>query len=238
MRRFVVMVLLVITVASTASCSMKTPHASPVILPLCGPEAPDATYSSTTTAPCAPTSTTTTSTTLPAPMALGSVATLTDPFPTPADRSQITVSVSRIWMGVIPTPGTPGFDLAHALRFVNAPASFQWVGVKLTMANTGQQVIGLVSASGPGAATLSIVVNGQRLGQGNQETSSLPQIGFEMGVAGCAYPFAGGAPSAPGSRGSGCLAVPIPEGLNVTSLGFDLTNATGGAAHYVALWRP
>ena len=134
-------------------------------------------------------------------------------------------------------PGAPGFDLAQGLRAVHAPERFQWLGVELTLANTGQQGIELVSASGPGAITLSIVVDGQRLGQGIQESTSLPQIGFEMGVADCSYPLANGGSIAAGYRGTGCLAVPVPEGLDVSSLGFDLTNATGGAAHYVALWR-
>jgi len=235
MRRFVLIVLLVVTAATTGSCATDPSHASPVVLHRCGPVSPDATDSSTSTAPC--TTTTTTTTTPPAPLALGSVATLSDQSPDRTVASQVTVSISRIWTGVSPVPGPPGFDLAQALRYVGAPASYRWVGVGLTMVNTGPQVIQFVSAPGPAAQTLTIVVDGHRGGAGVRESSLLPQIGFDMGVAGCAYPFAGGGTLAPGVRATGCLAVPVPTGVDVSSLGFDLTGASGGAPHHAAVWQ-
>ncbi len=232
--------LLVLVIGATSGCST-TVHPSTAALPVCSSDpghyvgTGGAETYTTATAPCAPT--TTTSTTIPAPMALGASATLTDAS-IPDEVRQITITISRIWTGVAPVSEAPGFDLGQALRFTHAPATVQWIGVDVAMANTGQEGIAFASASGPGAATLSVVVNGQGPGEGFQMSSILPQIGFAMGVADCPYAFTDGLGLAAGSQASGCLAIPVPEGIDVASLGFDLAMASGGAAHHVAQWRP
>jgi hypothetical protein len=230
MRRFVVILLLATVATSIVGCSTETHWASTVVLPVCVPEGADATFSSTTTAPCTPT--TTTSTPLPAPTALGASTILAEGTPPDVASSQITIS--RIWSGVTPEVGNPGFDLSSELRFLRAPTRLEWIGIDIVMANIGQKQIEFASPTGSGIPYLSIVVNGHDPGFGS---SVFPQLGFAMGVAGCPYPFPTSRQGlAPGVKVGGCLAIPVPAGLRVSTVGFDLSYP-GGVIRNVAQWH-
>ncbi len=82
---------------------------------------------------------------------------------------------------------------------------------------------------------VDIVINGQV--PLIQTYSGLAQLGFYAGLAGCPNPLPSGDIDADASV-SGCLAIPVPAGLNISSIGFDLSNESGGAGNDVALWSP
>ena len=245
MHRIVAVVLVAVLAGSVTGCSSHTTGSSatasnrgaPTFRVRCGPEVPDATYSSTTTAPCIPTTTTTTTSTLPAPVAPGARAQLE--VPSTPGAAQVTITVSRIWTGVTPTftTGPPG-GLAHALQFVHAPADLQWIGLAVTMTNTGPQEISMIS-NGRYQPYLGLVVRGPGTSPTTKTYPDLAQLGFYAGVTGCPPLFPGGEINlAPGSTAVGCLAVPIPSGTTLASIGFSLGNEGVGNATSVALWTP
>jgi hypothetical protein len=223
---------------TTSNRDLVSPFYTPCTKTNCAPvkaavTPPAATSAPTTTSTTVPPITTTT---LPAPLALGSQARLT--VPSNPGSSQVTVSISRTWIGVNPTfdPGPPG-GLAHALKFVNAPAKLQWIGIAFAMVNTGPQEIGMIS-NGRYQPYLVLVVSGQGPGITSQEIDGIAQLGFYAGVAGCPFPFANNtADLGVGADVVGCLAVPVPVGLSVSSIGFDLSSESGESPNAIALWN-
>ena len=242
--------------ASSAGCSTQTHrtsipaslHGSTVPLPICGPEAPDATYSSTTNAPCTPTTTTSTSTTLPAPLPLGTAATLSYKFGNSEypESAGIHIAVNRVWVGAapeLPTDGTeiqPQATLAGAVGQLLTEAHLPptqkvtWIGVELSDTTYGNFPLGLLGGGGPGVPYLTIVVNGSL---GGSLASELDVSFAEIGVAGCPFAWPRAFGSTPSSSSSGCFALAVPSGVSVSSVGFDLTLTTGGAEQHVAQWR-
>jgi len=112
-----------------------------------------------------------------------------------------------------------------------------WMGVDLTITNTGQTTIRPGVAGGPGAPTIYFVVNGR--GAFLNEKASpdfLPTTGYEMGLSGCPFPFSPGSALAPGASVSGCVAIAVPVGVKVLTVGFDLQPTTGGPVQQVAQW--
>jgi hypothetical protein len=203
MARSVALVMLAVMAASTAACSTNAHRApipastrgSTVARPLCGPEAPDATYSSTTTAPCIPTTTTTTSTTLPAPLPLGTAAPLSYNFGSAEDPqvASIQVAVNRVWSDATPIlpptgyEGDPATTLAGAVALLlqksglppNLP--IKWYGLEIEATTAADSLpIGLWGVGGPGAPYLTVVVNGRLASQ----ASALDVSAYLFGVAG------------------------------------------------------
>jgi hypothetical protein len=213
----------------------------PAALPTCNADplhevhSPQGETWTTATAPCSPT--TTTSTTLPPLLQLGTSATLSNPeAPEPAS---VQITVNRIWTGAVPVAYAGSFTLDQVLKHVDAPAKVEWIGVSLSMVNTGQIYIGFVGASGPGANSLFIMVNGYGPQLGSAaDTLGFADVGFYVGVQGCPNESLAGGGSIPsGQSASGCLAIPVPAGLAVSSVGFGLTAAIGNPEYHVAQWQ-
>ena len=246
MRRLGVAALLVMAVLG-ASCTTQVHHASTVALPRCGPEAPDATYSSTTTSPCIPTSTTTTTTTLPAPLALGSAATLSIPSGSPTDpRLVVRISVDRAWPGATPVLAPDGIQAlpeSTLVGFMNmllaraglpAAQPITWIGVKATITTSGARPIAVMSPGGPGNAYLDLALNGS---SESSPASVLALSALGVGIVDCPFLWRTSFGAVPSSSVSGCFAVAVPAGTELSTFGFDLTSASGGAPHAVARWQ-
>ena len=208
MRQFVVIVLMVVTAASTAGCSTPMSHASSSARPIRSPEAPDATYSSTTTAPCIPTSTTTTTTALPAAIGLGTPASLSLNYGTATEPKIVgeQVTVNRAWFGATPVlitdgpEGQPSSTVAEALgrllRNAQLPPTQKvtWIGIEMTVSTSGAFPIASMGAGGPGVPFFTIVVNGSLK---SSLASDLALSAFEIGVAGCPFAWKSGFGSTP-----------------------------------------
>lgn len=246
-RLFVVVGLLVAVAGATAGCSTSASKAS---LPVCSSGQPGhliktengETYT-TATAPCS--STTTTATTLPAAVPVGtSVALSYDEGMGLAASAHFTIS--RIWMNATPqfdVSGTspPGTTFSSAvnrlLQDSHLPPGQQlmWVGVDLTMSNTGQTPIGLGETSGPGPPVIYFVVNGSGIST-DTDIADLSSSGFEMGVSGCPFPFPSMGLLNPGVSVSGCVALAVPVGVEVSTVGFELQAVSGRPDQQVAQW--
>ena len=112
-----------------------------------------------------------------------------------------------------------------------------WMGIDLTITNTGQSTIGLGVAGGPGAPALYFVVNGRgALLNEEARPDFLATTGYEMGLSGCPFPFPPATTLAPGTSFSGFVAIAVPVGVKVSTVGFDLQPATGGPVQQVAQW--
>ena len=198
----------------------------------------------TATAPC---TSTTTTTTLPAPLALGTTTTLTYGGVNGVVSGQFTVD--RVWMNATPEYNAPKnvptdvTTLSEAVHYLllnsHLPLGQQlmWIGVDLAITNTGNGGVELGFASGPGADALYFVVNGSGPSLNATDDSGLLESGFEMGVPGFVFPFASLSGSLnPGQSISGCVALAVPVGVKVSTVGFDLQPAAGGPVQHVAQW--
>ena len=168
---------------------------------------------------------------LPAALPLGSTAVLSYPLGTEPDKQDASgrFVISRVWAGATPRFDVPGRTFAPGF-LAHIPKSVNWVGIDLTIVNTGHSDLSPGHADGPGAAVLYLVVNGQYHFSGD-----LSELGFSVGIPGCPFPFSSALLS--GTSTSGCVAIAVPSGLKVATVGFDLTVATGGAGNHVAQWR-
>ena len=220
---------LLVVIVSSAFGYFALTHSSAVAHTACAPKAHSAPLA-TPTGAC--TLLTTSATTLPPPLALGTMATLTEG--SPPQVASVQIKISRIWQVANPVPGIPGFNLNQELLLLHAPTNLDWIGVRMLLANVGQEQIEFASPTGPSSPYLGIVVNGKEPGFNG---SAFPQLGFAMAVAGCPYPFPNlSVGAAPGSTTHGCIAIPVPAGLKVTKIGFDLTYA-GMLSRHVARWQ-
>jgi hypothetical protein len=86
-------------------------------------------------------------------------------------------------------------------------------------------------SGGPGSPVLYFVVNG--IGPFSDSPYPL-ETGFVMGVPGCPFPFA--SVLKPGMTVSGCVALAVPVGVKVSTVGFDLQPTTGRPVEHVAQW--
>ena len=109
-----------------------------------------------------------------------------------------------------------------------------WVGIDLTMTNTGQSPIGLGETGGPGPPVIYFVATGS--GISTNDISELSGSGFEMGVPGCPFPFPSTGLLNPGVSISGCVALAVPVGVEVSAVGFDLQLVSGRPDQQVAQW--
>ena len=167
---------------------------------------------------------------------LGTSASLT--VPSSPGPSRVTISVSRIWTGATPIfdPGPPG-GLAHALQFVHAPTRLEWLGVSFSIVNAGPQDVGVIS-NGRYQPYLQLVVSGKGTRTTIQADDGVAQLGFYASVAGCPNPFPAVMDAlAVGATVDGCLAVPVPYGSDISTIGFVLGNESGGFPTSVALWH-
>lgn len=110
-----------------------------------------------------------------------------------------------------------------------------WVGVDLAITNTGQQWIAPGGAGGTGAAVFYFVVNGHGPFRNDTPTSTLTQLALQVGVASCPFPLA--SLLNPGTTTSGCVALAVPVGVKVSTVGFDLQPVQGGPVQHVAQWN-
>jgi hypothetical protein len=60
------------------------------------------------------------------------------------------------------------------------------------------------------------------------------ETGLVMGVPGCPFPFA--SVLKPGMTVRGCVALAVPVGVKVSTVGFDLQPTTGRPVEHVAQW--
>ena len=183
----------------------------------------------------------TTTTTLPKALALGTAAVLSGGGP--AWEVGVRFTVNRAWTNATPQlmPGgaiPAGTTLSQEVHQIfPKPISLIWVGVDLTVTNTGQRGPELVSGTGPGAPYLDVVVHGHGSDLNELASSGLPNMAFIVGVSGCPFPFAKFQIPAPGASASGCVAIPVPADATVSAAGFTLSFATGGSVPSVALWQ-
>jgi hypothetical protein len=235
--------LLVTLVGTAAGCS-----ASRSSLPVCtygNPghlvTTPTGQVYTTATAPCTPT---TTSTTLPPPLALGTTTTLAYGSGDATVQGQFTIS--RVWTNATPQYENPGASpvdttlsqaVGRQLQASHLPPGLQltWVGVDITVKNTGNQWIGL-GASGRSAPVLYFIVNGHGGLSDISDIADLRLLWFEVGVPGCPYPFPAGRVLSPGVSVQGCVALAVPVGVNVSTVGFDLQAVSGVSVEHVAQW--
>jgi hypothetical protein len=183
----------------------------------------------------------TTSTTLPSPLALGTTAALSYSQGTGSDVTTVSGQfiVTRVWTNATPQyvdrTNTPGETTLS--QFIK----LDWIGVELTIRNTGNHWFGLGMAQGSDAPALWFVVNGHGPSvqgtEGIQETnnSDLAQLsGFDIGVPNCPFPFPPDLQLNPNDSVSGCVALAVPAGVKVVTIGFNLSP---GFAQHVAQWR-
>jgi hypothetical protein len=187
-----------------------------------------------------------TTTTLPSPLALGATTTLSFGGGQQIVSGQFTVN--RVWMSATPryvaddSASTGWATLSGAVHYLLAHADLPsderltWVGVDLAIAITGNAAIELGSESGPTEAALYFVVNGGGSASATDD-SVLLESGFVVGVAGCPFPFPPPSESLnPGQSFSGCVALALPVGTKVSTVGLDVEPAAG-APLQVAQWR-
>jgi hypothetical protein len=152
----------------------------------------------------------------------------------------------RVWLDATPRyadqGSAPSANSAQAvttlLEAAQLPANTQlaWVGVDLTIQNTGQSSIELGRAGGPGADSLWFVVNGRGPLLNANRSADLLESGWEFGVLGCGLSVPAGATLDPGGSIGGCVALAVPVGTAVASVGLDLQPVTGGPVQQVAQW--
>ena len=153
----------------------------------------------TATAPCTPPSTTTT--TLPTAVPMGTAVALSYSYGD-GEGASGSFTISRIWMnatpqfdatGIVPPGTTFSSALSRLLQGSHLPPGQQlmWIGVDLTVTNTGQTSIGLGETGGPGPPAIYFVVNGRgpTLADDTDSSDLSSASGFEMGVPGCPSPF-------------------------------------------------
>ena len=188
-----------------------------------------------------PCTSTTTTTTLPQALALGTAAVLSGGGP--SGEVGVRFTVNRVWTNATPlfVPGgaiPPGTTLSQEVHQIfPKPIPLTWVGIDLTVTNTGQSGPELVSGTGPGAPYLDIVVHGHGADLNELASSGLPSMAFVVGVSGCPFPFVNFQVPPPCASASGCIAIPIPADATLSTAGFSLTFATGGSVPSVALWQ-
>ena len=107
-------------------------------------------------------------------------------------------------------------------------------GLELTMTNTGENPIGLGETGGPGPPVIYFVATGS--GISTNDIAELSGSGFEMGVPGCPFPFPSTGLLIPGVSISGCVALAVPVGVEVSAVGFDLQLVSGRPDQQVAQW--
>ena len=242
-RRTVIVVGLIVALGGTAGCSTSPPRSS---LPVCSGEIPivtakDGTGGTTATAPCA-----TTTTTLPVAVPMGATVTLS--FTSGVGASG-RFTIHRIWMNATPQLETSGLapggmtfpqTVSQLLQASHLPPrqELRWAGVDLTITNTGQTPIGTGTAGGQGAPVLFFVVNGRGPTLNNETGGAdLSESGFATGVPGCPFPpFTPAGTLNPTASISGCVALAVPVGVKVSTVGFDLEAAGGGPVPQVAQW--
>lgn len=171
----------------------------------------------------------------PTLLSLGTSRTLSVGAGAQAVRGQFIVT--RVWPVTTPQAEL-GLTIPEALQRVSAPRKVIWEGIEVTVNISGQRSVELGTATGPGVPVLFFSVNGHDPWPKGGGRSLLTELAFAVGVPGCPYPFSNShGVLVPGSSVSGCVAIAVPAGRKVTTVGFDLTSATGGAAHHVAEWR-
>jgi hypothetical protein len=178
------------------------------------------------------------------PVALGTTVDLSYGLPPDPGSASGRFTVYKVWDGVTPLlenlqlfshGETPARELE---RFTNGK-TVQWIGIDLAITNTSspnslsEGVIGLGGAGGPNAPVLYFLVNGLGV---------LPSVGtfvdsvFVVGVPGCPFVFPTNGFFTPGATIQGCAAVPVPVGVKVSTVGFDLQLVSGAAVEHVAKW--
>ena len=244
-RLLVVAGLLVAVAGVTASCSTSASLAS---LPVCSSgqpghlvKTPNGETYTTATGPCTPLSTTTT--TLASPVALGTTVDLSYNFGGSVTSGRFTVL--RVWTGVSPqwVEQPPSNETpAQAVNRYTHGQNVQWIGVDLAITDTSSPqalsdgTIAPGVGGGPGAPVFYFVVNGHGpfTADDNPNTAGLLQAGFAMGVPGCPFPFT--SLLHPNEKVNGCVALAVPAGVRVSTVGFDLQPAAGGPVQHVAQW--
>lgn len=185
----------------------------------------------------------------PLPMAVPVGTTVALSYPGPNGESGH-FTINRIWTNA--TPQYDSTEIAPAGTTLSSVVSgllqgahlpprqpLMWVGVDLTMTNTGNNGIWLGGASGPGPKALYFLVNGAGAGipEAYPYTASLSSSGFEMGVHGCPFPFGSEGILNPGETFSGCVALAVTAGTKVSQVGFNFAPIANPVAQQVAQWR-
>jgi hypothetical protein len=237
MRRFFAVGMLIAAAGATAGCSTS---ASKKALSVCSYNpghlvtTPTGQVYTTATAPCTPMTTTTT--TLPPPLALGTTAALSYSLGAASDSTTVRgeFTIHRLWTnatpvyigtGIVPVKQTlsQAMDqLLHGTHF-SPEQRLKWIGVDLTIQNTGSTLMGLVPGGGGlGAPAFFFVINGHGGLSDNSDISALSGSGYEVGVSGCPFPFPSSQALSPGESVSGCVALAVPAGVKVSTVGFDI----------------
>ena len=149
------------------------------------------------------------------------------------------ITLHRIWTDATPQfqpantgnpPLTFGEAMSRILSLSDLPPNekLTWLGVDLTLVNDGQESI-LLGSSDRDTPTLNFGINGAN--------SNLAITGFSMGTPGCPFPFSASIQGevAPGQSVSGCVALAVPAGSPVSTVGFVLDYSERGPEKTV-LW--
>jgi hypothetical protein len=176
----------------------------------------------------------TTTTTLPPPLGLGTTTTLSSSSGSGIVSVQVTIN--HVWTNATPQLEVPGYTLSQLvsglLHFAKLPPGqpLTWIGVDVSIANTGQAGFVMPGTAVPLPA-LTFVVNGD--GNGN---TFLTDLAFRVGVPGCPFPFT--AQAEPAVSVSGCVAFAVPAGVTVSTVGLALGLPESGPPRTrVAYWR-
>lgn len=188
-------------------------------------------------------------TTLPAPLALGTTTSLSYRWGTgPGEVVSGQLTVSRVWLNPTPVVSDAALEalgktvpqlVGHLLQDARLPPGqpVMWVGVEFAVQNTGrQQWIAFGGAGGPGAAVLYLVVNGRGAGITGTKSPDFLGTGYEFGVPDCPSPWSAGVLN-PEASAIGCIALAVPQGVKVSTVGFNLEAVSGAAVPDVAQWR-
>jgi hypothetical protein len=192
---------------------------------------------STTTSTAPPTSTTTTTIALAAPLALGTSTELsyTEGVGPEAQVVSGRFTITRVWLNATPVAAGSRTTLPELLKqnLHGGPTSLSWVGIDLAVTYTSAMPAALISPTGPGQPYLTFVVNGHGP-LVNENAWSLLTLDA-VTVSGCPYPFRNGLLTS--GTSSGCVAIPVPSGVKVLTVGFDLQPTEGGPVQHVAQWN-
>jgi hypothetical protein len=248
MRRLLVVIGMIVALMATAGCSTapvrstSPPSSTPARSSAAARSTlPPATWSTTTTPPprLPPLP-------QPPPLPVGTTATLSDGSDVVSDA----FTVHCIWTNVTPAleaggPFPLGTTLPGLLRSLFTPlhlptdADLAWVGLDFTVTNNGQTPIEGATATGPGVPVLTFIINdyGATANQGTD--SDFLITGFAVGLPDCPFPAGFGIQGFLGSghTWSGCVALAVPAGVTVTSVGFVLGPHLGTPAWKVAQWN-
>jgi hypothetical protein len=245
MSRFFVVIGLLVALTATAGCSTAltrstSPESSTPVRSSAAARStlPPATFSTTTAPPPQPPP-------LPQPLPLpvGTTATLGDG----SGAVSVTFTIHRMWTNAAPEydgNGPPGTTLSDALRSLFTPlhlptdTDLAWVGLDFTVTNNGQTPIEGATATGPGVPVLTFIINDYGATANQGMASDFTVTGFAVGVPGCPFPASFGIQGFLGSghTWSGCVALAVPAGVTVTSVGFVLGPYLGTPSWKVAQW--